>query len=310
MVFAIDETSGRLVASVPAGVRVETFDCVAQTCRNPACRCQTVTVTFRAREPEPGVPKTAAPTPDRKVGLDIGARSIDAIFRKSATQFDLAFAEGLLAALEPADFDRLAELHFMIKRHETEHAKPAEIQVQFDFDEIERSSLMQTYNDILPFAETIQVVVDGVEYVVLDQYCVKQRCGCTDAHLSLLPINDGAGAPDTTGSIDVNYRTKIWERVADEPPPCDVATFRRLMEGALPDLYAKLRSRHERLCAIYAHARKCARPVVADSLSEQSVGRNDPCPCGSAKKFKKCCMGESRGGARARSKETTITIRR
>ncbi|MBR2769144.1 MAG: SEC-C domain-containing protein, partial [Solobacterium sp.] len=22
------------------------------------------------------------------------------------------------------------------------------------------------------------------------------------------------------------------------------------------------------------------------------VGRNDPCPCGSGKKFKKCCMGK------------------
>jgi hypothetical protein len=249
MVFAIDETSGRLVASVPAGDSVESFDCVAQACRNPACRCRTVTVTFRAGA-EPGVPETAAPTPVRKVGLDISARSIDATFRKNAAHADLAFAEVLLAAMEPVDFDRLAELHYMIKRHESEHAKPAEIQVQFDFDEIERSSIMQTYNDILPFAETIQVVVDGLEYVVLDQYCVKQRCGCTDAHLSLLPINDGAGAPETTSSVDVNYKTKTWERVANEPPPCDVATFRRLMESTLPDLYPKLRSRHERLCAI------------------------------------------------------------
>ena len=24
----------------------------------------------------------------------------------------------------------------------------------------------------------------------------------------------------------------------------------------------------------------------------ESVGRNDPCPCGSGKKFKKCCMGQ------------------
>ena len=310
MVFAIDETSGRLVASVPAGDSAETFDCVAQTCRNPACRCRTVTVTFRACTP--GVPETAVPTPERKVGLDIGARSINATFRKSAAQSDLAFAEALLAAMEPADFDRLAELHYMIKRHESEHAKPAEIQVQFDFDEIERSSMMQTYNDILPFAETIQVVVDGVEYVVLDQYCVKHRCGCSDAHLSLLPINDGAGAPKTTSSVDVNYKTKTWERVADEPPPCEVATFRRLMENAFPDIYPKLRSRHERLCAIYAHARKRARPVVADSIPQprQSVGRNDPCPCGSAKKFKKCCMGEGLGGAGARSTEMTITIRR
>ncbi|MEJ2040503.1 MAG: SEC-C metal-binding domain-containing protein [Desulfosarcinaceae bacterium] len=23
------------------------------------------------------------------------------------------------------------------------------------------------------------------------------------------------------------------------------------------------------------------------------IGRNDPCPCGSGKKYKKCCMGKS-----------------
>lgn len=23
------------------------------------------------------------------------------------------------------------------------------------------------------------------------------------------------------------------------------------------------------------------------------IGRNDPCPCGSGKKFKKCCLGKS-----------------
>ena len=28
--------------------------------------------------------------------------------------------------------------------------------------------------------------------------------------------------------------------------------------------------------------------------SEKPVGRNDPCPCGSGKKFKKCCMAKSK----------------
>ncbi len=27
------------------------------------------------------------------------------------------------------------------------------------------------------------------------------------------------------------------------------------------------------------------------------VGRNDPCPCGSGKKFKKCCLKKQDGGA-------------
>jgi SWIM/SEC-C metal-binding protein len=30
------------------------------------------------------------------------------------------------------------------------------------------------------------------------------------------------------------------------------------------------------------------KPIQADP----KVGRNDPCPCGSGKKFKKCCMNK------------------
>jgi preprotein translocase subunit SecA len=30
------------------------------------------------------------------------------------------------------------------------------------------------------------------------------------------------------------------------------------------------------------------------AVSRQKVGRNDPCPCGSGKKFKKCCGGIGR----------------
>jgi uncharacterized protein YecA (UPF0149 family) len=27
---------------------------------------------------------------------------------------------------------------------------------------------------------------------------------------------------------------------------------------------------------------------------EKTIGRNDPCPCGSGKKYKKCCMGKEK----------------
>lgn len=30
-------------------------------------------------------------------------------------------------------------------------------------------------------------------------------------------------------------------------------------------------------------------------LNMKGVGRNDPCPCGSGKKYKKCCMGSDFG---------------
>lgn len=33
--------------------------------------------------------------------------------------------------------------------------------------------------------------------------------------------------------------------------------------------------------------------MFGDALSEQKIGRNDPCPCGSGKKYKKCCGREN-----------------
>jgi SEC-C motif-containing protein len=31
-------------------------------------------------------------------------------------------------------------------------------------------------------------------------------------------------------------------------------------------------------------------PLLSRSEKERKIGRNDPCPCGSGKKYKKCCM--------------------
>lgn len=34
---------------------------------------------------------------------------------------------------------------------------------------------------------------------------------------------------------------------------------------------------------------------IADRTAQKKVGRNDPCPCGSGRKYKKCCLGKSGG---------------
>ena len=38
------------------------------------------------------------------------------------------------------------------------------------------------------------------------------------------------------------------------------------------------------------------KPVAQPIKSDQKLGRNDPCPCGSGKKYKKCCM--DKGGSK------------
>ena len=39
---------------------------------------------------------------------------------------------------------------------------------------------------------------------------------------------------------------------------------------------------------------KGLRAIVSQKPKPAKVGRNDPCPCGSGKKYKKCCMRKSR----------------
>jgi uncharacterized protein YecA (UPF0149 family) len=37
-------------------------------------------------------------------------------------------------------------------------------------------------------------------------------------------------------------------------------------------------------------------PPTEQQLGRGKVGRNDPCPCGSGKKFKKCCYLDNKNG--------------
>ena len=52
------------------------------------------------------------------------------------------------------------------------------------------------------------------------------------------------------------------------------------LKGYTPDELSASRS---------GKAAASAKADVIDLTTRKSVGRNDPCPCGSGKKYKKCC---------------------
>jgi hypothetical protein len=81
--------------------------------------------------------------------------------------------------------------------------------------------------------------------------------------------------------------------------------FRTAM--AAPNPYALLESRRKRLRALhrasswridwkflgidtYQKAQAARKLAATPASAAPTVGRNDPCPCGSGKKYKKCCM--------------------
>lgn len=77
---------------------------------------------------------------------------------------------------------------------------------------------------------------------------------------------DGGGADDDRGSVDYVARFKIRDQVQLHH---EIATFRR-EDGRW----------------LYVDGRVNPK---AEPRQVSKVGRNDPCPCGSGLKFKKCC---------------------
>lgn len=67
----------------------------------------------------------------------------------------------------------------------------------------------------------------------------------------------------------------------------------RTGEILTPDRVAMLGPNVSRACAA-GRDRPFARPMrlapTPAQLARRRVGRNDPCPCGSGRKFKRCCL--------------------
>jgi uncharacterized protein len=66
------------------------------------------------------------------------------------------------------------------------------------------------------------------------------------------------------------------------------AGFKRFFTHSRPAL--------ERLAAVWRAGQPMERLMqemrAADQLAARQAGRNDPCPCGSGKKYKRCCLGK------------------
>jgi hypothetical protein len=132
-------------------------------------------------------------------------------------------------------------------------------------------------NDVMTFADDR----DAEEIAYLSQkyqaMFSPMLCFCIDALLTLRVIN----AFDVPGlKVEAVNRwdfgaNKNWSKMRSVMPSLDPAPMR--VRAAVPD----------RLPGLFA-------PVVGKAAIK--VGRNDPCPCNSGKKFKNCCMRRDGGG--------------
>ena len=108
--------------------------------------------------------------------------------------------------------------------------------------------------------------------------------------MCLSDYGDAAALPILEGAIE-DFELH-YEDPESIPRLEDLVSAHDALGGHLP---YDLRERVEALrqeWAVWVQARS----APAASASSTKTGRNDPCPCGSGKKFKKCCLGKTPAG--------------
>lgn len=143
---------------------------------------------------------------------------------------------------------------------------------------------------------------EGVEYVVEDLYCANPDCRCREAHLSFFRCTVVKEAEEKIVA-DECFAARVsldGTRKVAETYDCSRQSAEAILAvwwGQYGDDLGTLEWRYEKVKEIGRRSAPRGREAGLrhDLLPEEPapvetrVGRNDPCPCGSGKKFKKCC---------------------
>ena len=125
---------------------------------------------------------------------------------------------------------------------------------------------------------------DDGAFIAEDLFCVRPTCTCDEAVVAFAPAQT-KGVQDV-GSIRLRISTlDVIERRVEAG---DAALLDRLWHA--------FSARHRRLTLRLSERNKQMVELASDRLHRRAparstprAGRNDPCPCGSGKKYKRCC---------------------
>lgn len=280
MILQFDLESGKMTATLSHGGREEQYDCLWLACDNPACHCANITLELNRLYG--GDQDTAATGHlQRSVEIDLITKDID----RDKIRKD-GFAKTFINQLDEADFDLLRKLLFAYK-NELTHATPDDaIESSFDYADIEAEGTMYPYNEVLPYGDQLIFFMEEKRFVIVDMHCLLPKCACTE---SILMIGDSEDEFAPIMDISVDFKKWAWRVLEGKSDRPSLESFRSAIEEQIPDLYQQLRDRQARLKSIYKHCRQ-KNYIPEPRISSDKIGRNDPCFCGSGKKYKKCCM--------------------
>lgn len=269
------------------------YELMFSICPNPVCECEIVSLRCMPLTAED---QTSSGSAASCLEMDVDSRRIANLEELGRNPIAAAVATAVSSEMTESDWDRLRRLYFAAKQHFTETTDLDQIDAQFPRDRINQG-MMVGYYEILPYAAPVEVSWKGRSWLFDDQYCVRPKCACQEAFISFheLPTPDERKSKPVAERPEAQYVSVRYHDSGDfeilrDPGHQEagrelLAALRQLQ----PNLGGFLAKRHGVLRQLYRYSTK--RTTVG--LSAPKTGRNDACPCGSGKKFKKCCGAKS-----------------
>lgn len=285
MLFRKDENTEQITAVLLKDGNPETWECIFIACPNPVCNCRSLEIVLTSLNGETHPDKILY---EHRVKVDLAEKKVETTAKNQEAPEDLEFSKFFQDQLNDDDFEFMFEEYFNLKHEITETADPNSLDADFDFDEIETQGSLYGYNEILPYGDMMQVNLNDEDHIILDQYCLIPKCPCTDIILQILPADKITQDLENWYVLNLDYGKKHWEMEKTPPNPMSLNAIRSEIEKQNPGFYRIAKERHNKLKKIYLNNRQ-KKYSKTQPVRSAKTGRNDPCPCGSGKKYKKCC---------------------
>lgn len=297
MIFTRDDKTQKVLARIPGSQGDDVYECTLEICSNPLCICNVITIQFTPYPPSP------EPALDKSITVDIRKRRVEIgpLTAADTSKKDKDFLWAVSAHIQDDDYQFLHQEYYLYKHAVTNRADISSLYAEFPIDDIEQNGDMIGYTEILPYGDYFALILDEQQYILVDLYCVRLECACVDTVMACILVNEQKQTGEEVAAYRIDYKKRRWETLdaQDNIPGVvgDLETLKQTIEGAYPKFYRRLRERHQQLKTLYMNCLKeheLYPPQHASRRVSGKVGRNDPFPWGSGKKFKQCCMTKAR----------------
>lgn len=284
--------------------RREGLACILSMCPHPECACQLVYVDGFVIDEQ----ASAVSWDEDGVHISLPAGTVT-LEEKMIAIVDPDSGEtkahpDLPDATNPALVDWLAsemgeELLEVLHRYRA-RAKgypPEQPRTDIDLDAVEEIHLA-AFDDLFEGVRSDEYLLGGRRYWTCVFLCPYADCDCHQLRVVFFDDEAEQESSETVGSVLLDLGGTEGFKLVRTEAECGAP------EHLVRDLWGLFERRHRvgpflrrREAQAKAVGATLWHPVAKPVRAAPQPGRNDPCPCGSGVKFKKCCLGKEPSGS-------------